>query len=94
MARIRARGPYVSLADITYIRLRIEFVYLAVVLDASFPSRHRLGFRTNPGGRTGRNGLAHGVGDQKAAAWSSAPLRFAGASERSIMKQTGYRFGG
>ncbi len=30
-------------ADITYIRLQVEFVYLAVLLDAFSPTLHRLG---------------------------------------------------
>jgi len=36
-------------ADITYIRLRDEFVFLAVILDAHSRPRHRLGARPNFG---------------------------------------------
>ena len=62
-------------ADITYIRLRTEFVYLAVVLDAF--SRRVIGWalgRTLEAG-TGRDGVAYGPDRAPAGARSGAPFR-------------------
>jgi putative transposase len=47
-------------ADITFIRLRDEFIYLAVVLDAYSP-RHRLGSCTHPAGGTSARSTADGL---------------------------------
>ena len=62
-------------ADITYIRLRTEFVYLAVILDAF--SRRVIGWAAGPyaGGRTGRRGIAHGTDRAPTTARSGTPLR-------------------
>ncbi len=62
-------------ADITYIRLRTEFVYLAVVLDAF--SRRVIGWAL---GRTleaelAVSGVAHGADRAAAGARPGAPLR-------------------
>ena len=66
-------------ADITYIRLRSEFVFLAVVLDA-FAQSDRLVLGTNPGSPTRNRGSAHGSDDSSASSGLGASLR----SRRSV----------
>ncbi len=62
-------------ADITYIRLRADFVYLAVILDAF--SRQVIGWALgqHAGGHADVAGLAHGVAAAAARAGVSASLR-------------------
>ena len=49
------------IADITYIRLETEFIYLAVVLDAYSRAGDRLGARSQSGRRPGDCGVGDGV---------------------------------
>jgi hypothetical protein len=61
-------------ADITYIRLLEEFVYLAVVLDTF--SRRAIGWAGgNAGSPVGRGGTGDGIGTAAASARIGAPLR-------------------
>jgi putative transposase len=67
-----ARGLIVTgldqlwVADITYVRLREEFIYLQ-------PPRHRLGFGRPSGGQPGGGGTDHGFGGTPPAAWKPHP---------------------
>ncbi len=69
-------------ADITYIRLAEEFVYLAVILDAYSRRVSRLGAGPHPAGQFDDHGVANGAG----AAWGpgglGTPLR-----SRSAVRQ-------
>ena len=49
------------IADITYIRLETEFVYLAVVLDAILTPGDRMGAGPPSGRRSGDRGAANGI---------------------------------
>ena len=62
-------------ADLTYIRLRAEFVYLAVLLDAF--SRRVIGWALgrHPAGRVGALGLDHGAPPAQAASGLGASFR-------------------
>jgi len=62
-------------ADITYIRLAVEFVYLAVLLDAFSRSCIGLGSAAQVRSRTRAGGLAHGVAPPASTAGIGAPLR-------------------
>ena len=62
-------------ADITYIRLRDEFVFLAVILDAY--SRRVIGWALDRTIEDGAHfaGIANGVGATGGRAWTGPPLR-------------------
>jgi transposase InsO family protein len=61
------------IADLTYIRLNREFVYLAVILDKW--SRRVVGFGPNTGSAPGRHGAAKGDCGTSAEAGTGASLR-------------------
>src|SRR4029077_19507748 len=62
-------------ADLTYVRLALEFVYLAVILDAF--SRRVIGWALDRTLETALDpgGLAHGAGPAASAAGTGASLR-------------------
>ena len=62
-------------ADITYIRLHREFVYLAVILDAYSRKVVGLGIGRNAGGAVADRGVGESDRRAKAASWSGASLR-------------------
>ena len=63
-------------ADITYIRLQTEFVYLAVILDALFAQGGGLGAGTNTGGAVADRGAgaARSPNDNRRRAWCTTPI--------------------
>ena len=63
-------------ADITYIRLKNEFVYLAVILDALFAQGGRLGAGSNAGGATGDRGAGtmRSPNDSRRQVWCITPI--------------------
>jgi hypothetical protein len=71
-------------ADLTYIRLESEFVYLAVILDALLATRDRLGAGSHLGSQPGNTSAGYGIGRAQA-------VRRAGPSFRSGRP---VRFGG
>jgi len=62
-------------ADITYIRLHREFVYLAVILDALLSQSGGLGIGRNAGSAVADHGVGESDRRAKAASGSGASLR-------------------
>ena len=77
--RIPTGLDQIWVADITYVRLAAQFVYLAVVLDAFSRPGDRLGARRPSRGEPGDRGARHGLDRPKPRARPHPSLRPGGA---------------